>query len=298
MAPSIQLGSALVDGREQLITRRQGSEKVGLELRNGRLDIIADATYEGEISTLPATGWDHDFQQVSGRLLLPPGWTLIHAGGMDKVSHTWIRQWTLLDFFIVLIFTIALARLYSWKLGLLAFVTQVLIFHEPNAPRYIWLGLLAGFALLRYLPEGRIRGLVRTGQGVLVLAFVLIVIPYSIQALRIGIYPQLEQPWTYVGGAGNSRSASGSTGTGKAVGKVKTKHMAVLAEDTAMPRQAVKQTPAYPVSVRPQANDQILQVDPKALTQTGPGIPQWRPFETVHFSWTGPVTKTRPSHSP
>ena len=34
-----------------------------------------------------------------------------------------------------------------------------------------------------------------------------------------------------------------------------------------------------------------MQYDPKALTQTGPGLPKWLPFETVHFSWSGPVTR-------
>ena len=293
MTPSITLGRAVVDGREQLITRRQGSDRAGLELRNGRLDVLADAVYDGKISTVPATGWDHDFQQVQGRLLLPPGWTLIHAGGMDKVSHTWIRQWTLLDFFMVLIFTIALSRLYSWRLGVLAFATLVLIFHDPNAPRYIWLGLLAGFALLRYLPEGRIRRLVKTGQGALVLVFILIVVPYSIQALRIGIYPQLEQPWTYVGGTGNSRTNTAAAGAARASREVKAKRMAIVAEDAAMPKQAAKLMSAPRVQVQADilADDQALQADPNALTQTGPGIPKWRPFETIRFSWTGPVTK-------
>ena len=34
-----------------------------------------------------------------------------------------------------------------------------------------------------------------------------------------------------------------------------------------------------------------MQYDPSALTQTGPGMPKWIPFETFNFSWSGPVTR-------
>ena len=36
---------------------------------------------------------------------------------------------------------------------------------------------------------------------------------------------------------------------------------------------------------------QVMQYDPKTLTQTGPGLPSWQPFETINFSWAGPVTR-------
>lgn len=36
---------------------------------------------------------------------------------------------------------------------------------------------------------------------------------------------------------------------------------------------------------------QVMQYDPKALTQTGPGLPEWQPFETINFSWSGPVSR-------
>ena len=36
---------------------------------------------------------------------------------------------------------------------------------------------------------------------------------------------------------------------------------------------------------------QVMQYDPNALTQTGPGMPKWIPFETFNFSWSGPVTR-------
>jgi len=148
-----QLGRVTVDGMEQYITRRDGSNRTGVELRKGLLNLTADSLYEAGRTRLPATGWDHDFQQVGARLFLPPGWRLLNATGADAVSGTWIKRWTLLDFFIVLIFTVAVARLYTKPLALLAFVTLVLMYHEQSAPRWIWLAILLGIALLRYLPQ-------------------------------------------------------------------------------------------------------------------------------------------------
>ncbi|WDP91397.1 MAG: hypothetical protein HUN04_17495 [Desulfobacter sp.] len=299
MDPAISLGSAVVDGREQLITRRKGSDKSGLELRNGRVDFTADSTYDGPISRLPATGWDHDFQQVKVRLHLPPGWKLINASGMDNISRTWIKKWTLLDFFVVLIFTIALAKLYSKKLAGIAFVTLVLTFHEPNAPRYIWPLLLTGFALLKYLPRGKMKNGVKLVQGLAVLAFILMVIPYSIQALRVGIYPQLESPWTSM----NNISFMGHKGRapGERDGM---RAMDVVQEAAPAPQKVMKKTiqprlkgekllMSTAASYGGKADKQVMQYDPKALTQTGPGLPAWRPFETVRFSWSGPVTKNQ-----
>ncbi|MCP4627463.1 MAG: hypothetical protein GY850_28715, partial [bacterium] len=188
MSPLIEPGRIAVDGKEQFITQRQGTDKTGVELRKGVLNLTADSSYQGNISTLPASGWDHDFQQVGGRLHLPPGWELINAGGIDNIPYTWVKRWTLLDFFIVLIFTIALAKLFSKPLAGIAFITLVLTYHEPNAPRYIWPALLIGFALLKYLPESKFKRIVKIYQIVAYLALLIIVIPYSIQALRVGVF--------------------------------------------------------------------------------------------------------------
>ena len=35
---------------------------------------------------------------------------------------------------------------------------------------------------------------------------------------------------------------------------------------------------------------QVMQYDPKARTQTGPGMPLWPAYQTIRFSWSGPVS--------
>lgn len=284
MSPAVILGTVIIDGREQLITRRKGSEKAGIELRNGQVNFRADSTVEGLPADLPATGWDHDFQAVQGRLHLPPGWKLVHAAGADTVSRTWVTQWTLLDFFIVLIFTIALAKLRSKKLAPVAFVTLVLTWHDPGAPKFIWPALLAGLALLAYLPRGRFREGVKICQGAAVLAFLAIVIPYGVHALRIGIYPQLE----------HSRALAPAGGYDMATGVPET--LDAVREAVPVMRKAAKaparSKPLAASYASPPAPDrEVMQYDPKALNQTGPGLPDWQPFNTIGFGWSGPVTR-------
>ena len=291
MSPSIKLGRIAVDGKEQSITQRQGSGKTGVELRKGILKLAADSRYQGHISTLPATGWDHDFQQVRGKLFLPPGWKLINAGGIDNIPHTWVKRWTLLDFFMVLIFTISLAKLFSKPLAVIAFITLVLTYHEPNAPRYIWLALLLGFALLKHLPDGKFKQTVKFYQMVAGLMFLIIVIPYSIQALRIGIYPQLKRPWISMSDYSRPQQTTFAPPRTKATADVrmeqsKVKKTAGLAKD--MVQSVVADSMGGDRSSYDR--NRVIQYDPKALTQTGPGLPGWQPFETINFSWSGPVT--------
>ncbi len=285
--PSIVLGRVAVDGVEQLITRQKKSGRAGIELRNGRINLVADSVCPGKISDLPATGWDHDFQAVKGRLFLPPGWKLVNATGIDNISRTWTKQWTLLDFFIVLIFTIALARLFSKPLAGIAFLTLVLIYHEPGAPVHVWLALLIGFALLKYLPEGKFKKMVKFYQGMAALSLAAIVIPYSVQALRIGMYPQLERPWTSMVEY-DSQTPPASPLAPQTDSEQEMAPQAMLfskAESVTGKAAGMRSSPAAYHA------PQVMQNDPKALTQTGPGMPRWRPFETIHFNWAGPVTR-------
>ncbi len=294
--PTLTLGRVEVDGAERHITRREGSDKAGVELRNGLVNLTADSVYPSKIAVLPATGWDHDFQKVKGRLYLPPGWKLVHAKGIENIPRTWIKRWTLLDFFIVLIFTIALAKLFSKSLAGVAFITLILIYHEPDAPRYIWLALLIGFTLLRYLPEGKFKKGVKIYQWAAILALVVIVIPYAIQALRIGIYPQLARPWTSMTEYAMRQQASPPMSQPREimqdmpVQQMESKKVARRSKVRDSLGEALLQSPVSGAKSSYYA-PQVMQYDPKALTQTGPGMPRWVPFETVTFSWSGPVTR-------
>ena len=173
---------------------------------------------------------------------------------------------------------------------------MILTYHEPGAPRYVWLALLVGFALLKHLPDGRFRKVVRIYQAAAALALVVIVIPYAIHALRIGIYPQLENPWASMIDAPMRQQAPPPVPSADMEMEMAPEPMEALSDavrgkamrkggQTLLERSVSIQGGAY------DAAPQVMQHDPKALTQTGPGVPKWRPFETILFSWSGPVTR-------
>ncbi|SMC72056.1 hypothetical protein SAMN02746065_10881 [Desulfocicer vacuolatum DSM 3385] len=284
-------GKVTVDGMEQLITKKANTDKPGLELRKGILDLTAESTFDKGIYQLPATGWDHDFNQVTGRLNLPPGWQLLHAGGIDKIPGTWLQKWTLLDFFVVLIFTIATAKLFSIPLSLVGFTTLVLISHDPLAPRYVWPVLLVGIALLRHLPPGKFKKTIKFCHGMVVLSLLFTAVPYAVHTLRVGIYPQLEKPWIsmntdqapypsarHTQNDGFQESMSAQDSEPYRVGSLK------KARKMAAPLLSRERAPALPAP-----HSMKMPVEPDAMTQTGPGLPRWQAFTTVPFSWSGPV---------
>src|SRR5437867_4297843 len=149
---------------------------------------------EGAASRVPVVGWDHDFQGVSAQLNLPPGWQLYFASGVDDVSSSWVTNWTLLDLFVVLIVAMAVGRLWSWRWGLVALVTLALTYPESTAPRWLWLAVLAGDALVRALPEGRPLGWAKLFRLGAIVGLVIIALGFAADQLRVGLYPQLATP--------------------------------------------------------------------------------------------------------
>ncbi len=285
-------GKVTVDGMEQLITKRDDTDKPGVELRKGRLNLMAENLFDQGIYQLPATGWDHDFNQVTGRLHLPPGWKLIHAGGMDKIPGTWLKKWTLLDFFMVLIFTIATAKLFSIPLSIVGFSTLVLIFHEPFAPRYVWPVLLVGIALLRHLPPGKLRKSIKLLHATVILSLLFTAIPYAVHTLRVGIYPQLEKPWISMNPGASHQTLTSSKGANDMVQESMSVQDAEPYRLGSLDKARKMTAPFLPQSAPSDISaprPMKLMVDPDAMTQTGPGLPRWQPFTTIPFSWSGPV---------
>lgn len=300
MAPPLELGRVMVNNREQFITRQTGSDKAGVEVREGDLHLTADSTYQGRITTLPASGWDHDFQQVQTTLNLPPGWKLLHATGMDSIGETWSYRWSLLDFFLVIIFTLTIARLYGRPaLTIIAFLSFVLSYHESGAPRWVWLAILVGVALLRHLPAGKFREIIRGCQAVAILTLILIAIPFTINQLRVGIYPQLEKPWhTMRTGTERMPRPQAAAPAPAAKGLARDAALMKSGPDTVSPAEEMSAdesdnqagllnqytTPSSPYQ------SQVSQYDPKMIQQTGPGLPAWQ-WNAVAISWSGPVQR-------
>lgn len=191
------LGHVVASGKDQLITRAVQGQGSGVELRDGALSMVAEWRGQGGLGDLAAVGWSEDVSGLSATLHLPPGYRLLAAEGVDEV-RTWVGRWDLLDFFLVLLVALSVGRLLGPGQGLLALLTMVLCAHEQGAPQAVWLFVVAGAALLRFVRAGRGRTALSLGFGVVLLSLAAIALPFVTDQLRLSLYPQL----AHAGGAG------------------------------------------------------------------------------------------------
>ncbi len=283
-APGTDLGSVRSAGQGQLITRNPQTAAPGVEVRTRAVNLEATGRM-ARAPELSAVGWQADAETLNVTLNLPPGWRLFALFGSDWVRGDWLTAWTLLDLFLLLIFTLAVGRLWGWAAGALAFCAFALAYHEPGAPRYAWLALLAALALARVVPAGAGRRLVTVGKWLCLVVFVLVLVPFVTRQVQQAIYPQLER----VGSSGEFQAAPGPTGyvtpNAPAAAPGEPDGDADSAADRTGRGMPLPSSRAYPSKA---AGKENLLFDAKAKIQTGPGVPEWS-WRTVSFGWNGPV---------
>ena len=274
MAEPVQLGRVAIDGRDQLITRVPPSTLEGVEIRQGSAKLEADSRIEGALRRLPAVGWAHDFSKVSGHLMLPPGWRLIHASGVDRPTPTWLEHWTMLEIFLALITALAVVRLHGRVWGAVALVALVLLYPEPGAPHYTWLFVLGADALARLIPEGWVRTAMRALGVAAAVVLVAFSVPFAVSHLRAAIYPSLELG-----------DAAVETGTLAAPAAREVTALGKALPQSLAPSEARAKREYAPESLR---SSSYYEQVPGALVSTGPGLPSWQ-WRSVELYWNGPV---------
>lgn len=192
MAAGTQLGRMELNGQDQLISL--GSKGLaGVEMKRGALQALGVSVINDAPRSFNVTGWLQDMESVSMRLHLPPGWRLLHASGPDSVTGSWLSRWNLLDFFLVLITSLAVSRLHGRKWGVLAVLCLLLGYQEMNAVRYLLLPVLAATSLLRVVPEGNWRKTMVALQRAFWLASVVLVLEFATQQVLQALYPVLDR---------------------------------------------------------------------------------------------------------
>jgi len=288
--PSQTLGKVEVEGHSRLITKLDQSGAAGVEVRLGSLALHAEsrinqAVHNGQLK-IPALGWDHTFQQLSAELNLPPGWKLLTASGVDRVS-TWLNQWTLLDIFLVLIIGLATSRILGLGWGTVAILLLVLSYHQPGAPRYLWLPLLGLLAIQKIITTKTGELICRIGGFAILTVLIVNAVPYMVNEIRVGIYPQLEY-----GRYHRIIKEQRINTTQQAESEVLKEDLvaATEADSPAKARGGYRQK-AYSSlgSMAVSRKVQAIQIDPQELIQTGPGLPVWQ-WKTIQLFWNGPVT--------
>ncbi|MBT8446716.1 MAG: hypothetical protein KJO38_06190, partial [Gammaproteobacteria bacterium] len=290
MAPPYALLSATEAGENLLITQGDEPGETGVELRRSSVSMTGIGRSETR-AAMPVTGWNERFASVAALLHLPPGHKLLAAPGADKAPASWVSRWQLLDFFLVLIITIAAWRLFGPTAGIIAVLALALSYQESGAPAWLWLNLLAAIALMRVAPEGRLRQAVQVYQGASVLVLVLMLVPFVAGQLRIAIYPQLESQYD----PGFSVFPAASLQAPRAV----------LESQLDEPGPKTRRADADIAALRPMEAEQSLEeivvtgamqkaprrysrYAPNAVVQAGPGVPSWQ-WNSYRLNWSGPV---------
>lgn len=292
-SPSEIPGRIKVGGKGQLITKNPITGNAGVEIRTNKLDLGAVGRIQKR-GAIPAVGWLTDVDNLSMNLHLPPGWRLFACPGAEKIRGDWVSAWTLLDIFLLLLFTLAAYRLWGVKTALIVFFGFALSFHEPGAATYSWFFLLMPLALLRVVPEGKLRKLVVWWKNLAVLSIILILVPFFGREIQSVLYPQLDPALV-------SASHRGKQTLKRTIMKAPEKkgEMGYVDVDyvISMANAPVQEMDASSGSKVRQSfySQQNLALSPNARIQTGPGVPQWS-GSVVSMVWNGPVTASEKIH--
>jgi len=318
--PGLAVGRVAVSGQEQFITRlpadggADDAAGAGVEVRQGKAQIEADSRIAFE-HALPVTGWRADFDRVSIELRLPPGWRLLHAGGADATAGSWVAQWTLWDFFFVLLVVAASLRLHGRTAALVLGAALVLIWHLPGAPTWPWLVLLALSALRVALDargSERVRRFatwVRFAWRATLTLIVIGLLPFAVHELRAAIYPALEVTRGQELAASRARmpiAANVASAPAPAAAPLAMRQRERLianeqkkaldeAAQAGPPGQEPSEAPlssALSSRAMPSRLRDLAGLDPNAKIQTGPGLPDWN-WHSYWLRWSGPVERAQ-----
>ena len=284
-----ELGAAKVRNESQLITKNPLNKASGLEVRVRQLDLQAVGRMDNA-SKVSATGWKKNADSLKGELYLPPGWRAFSISGPDTTSGDWISNWTLLDIFFLLIFTVSLWRIAGWRMGALGIVAFTLSYHESGAPRVLWVILIAILALLRAIPPSKFKNAVRISSYLVSFFLVVALIPFSTRQIQQSIYPQLEAHSTV--GTRNwldapSPNLDDEFGSGFEFSDLNEGLAIPETRSDSLAKKVQKSKSSYQ---KLEGKKRNLKYDSKAKIQTGPAIPEWS-WRTIHFSWSGPVSQ-------
>lgn len=296
IADDQDLGAARVDGKGQLITANPDTGAHGVEIRTRNLNLQAIGRMDG-VKDVSAAGWQTDVDSLGWHLNLPPGWRLFALFGADWVSGDWLTTWSLLDLFLLLIFSMAVLKLWGWRAGVIAFLAFGLAYHEPGAPRFTWLFLLIPLALLRVVTQGAGRKWLVAWRMAAVGLLVIFLVPFVASQIQSVIYPQLEKrgqtyrPSGLLGAKRGFRQLGGAmTGVSASLGgtdlAMQTSAEAAAPEEATVGRGVQK---IRGKRVAQYLNTKNLSYSPKARIQTGPAEPEWK-WNWAQCGWDGPVS--------
>jgi hypothetical protein len=280
------MGRLVLNGKDQLVTRFNENQS-GIEIEKGNLELTAISRIQKTKiagQSFPV-GWNNTFQSAHGLIHIPPGWQLLGVqGAQTPQGITWLDRWSLLDFFLILIISFSMAKLWRWWWGLLFTGGLCLIWHEAYAPQYVWLHLVIVTALIRLIqksdPEAETRlrmKLLKFWQATALLVLVGCSLIFVFLQLRAVIYPQLALSGFH-GYLGEFRPLA-TDATAPQMNEQPRKEGVRRKEIPAVVLKAGSESP-----FKGNGKQYDLQAEPDAAIQTGPGIPHWQ-WQTISMDY-------------
>lgn len=291
---SYKLGSVKQNEELQLITLDE-NRKSGIEIRQGYLNVVALSRLQNYGKKILASGWDQRIESLSGQILLQPGWNLLHISGPDVVSGSWVNKWNLWNIFLILIIAVCFGKVFGLRCGIIACVMLLVTFHEPFAPKFLWLNGIASIALYKIISQSKFKKILLVYASISLVVLSIFIIRISIPQIQQGLFIQLE------------KSDGDFTFWNKNV--ISDQVMEVVEQAPPPPPPPLtyqKNSEAddiFSETSRGGASGSLTQrkmrqyiskedrVDPSANIQTGPGKPSWF-GKSISFSFSRPVNST------
>ncbi len=311
LAAPFSLQRAQVAGRDDdalLITKGAKPGLSGVEWRNPSVNLSAGLRIDSASGSMPVSGWQQMFDQVSTTVHLPYGYRLIAAPGSDQASGSWMSRWTLLDVFLVAIIILVAARLLGWLGGVMTACYLLLGYQESGSPLWVLLTVLVLALISRALPKGRLSG-VTTGLRIAAAALLLIIaLPFAASQLRQALYPQLESSdaqmqsttvefqrpsdeYASADATGNAESnapmrAEAPPAPASMESSQSEKLDSISVAGSSIRRVDVESTNSLISKKSTKINNRYSQ---STVVQTGAGEPGWQLGNLYRLSWSGPV---------
>lgn len=272
-------GRIVVNGTARHLTALGQSGGAGVMLPQGAVSVEAHSRLTDTVQPthwpyrMPISGWNRDMKTAALTLELPPGWTPIEAVGADRASGLWLRQWTLMEVFLVIVSVIAIGRLYGWWLGVVAVPTLLLSWHGLASPALLWLIFAMLGALHWHLGRSAARGF---GRALTTFATVLaavgligFAVTFAGFAMQSAMFPQL------AGGAMAQARAQvmDEAMENRVTGRIASSSKVLARQETDVEVGA--------------SGEALARIDADAKIGTGPGTPTWG-AQSVRLHWDGP----------
>lgn len=250
------------------------SGQIGIELRRREFELEVSGRV-GLEKGMYAVGWQAKVDSLRVELQLPPAWRLLAIRGAEWSSGDWLGRWNLLDVFLAFLLALAAGQLRGALAGLLALVVFGLTHGEPQAPKYVWFGLLPAVALLDFVRRGWFRGVVVAWKWAAAVGLVILLAPFVTNQIRAALFPQLEELDNQV--LFELKSAM-------------REEAAQMMEGLALPAAMPAPAQAMPrLALMKRVDAEAVEWEPALRVPTGRGTPDWS-WRTAHFGWSNPIS--------